>query len=90
MVGRILRECLVLRIAVALSELTANLVDRHARSLELLQSQIDEGPCVDCVRVDAMIACPDPQADPDRWPAFTRAARCRLPRGARRSDASGR
>jgi GAF domain-containing protein len=104
------------QIAVTLSELTANLVDRHdaesvlrlvtaacesllsasatgvllvdprgglsvvsasneqARFLELLQSQIDEGPCVDCVRDDTMIACPDLQDEPGRWPTFSRAA----------------
>lgn len=48
--------------------------DERARFLELLQSQIGDGPCVDCVREDAMIASPDLQSDPDRWPAFTRAA----------------
>ncbi|MGW6929663.1 GAF domain-containing protein [Lentzea sp. NPDC054927] len=48
--------------------------DERTRFLELLQSQIEEGPCVDCVRVDAMIACPDLTDGPDRWPAFTRAA----------------
>ncbi|MCR3750812.1 GAF domain-containing protein [Lentzea californiensis] len=48
--------------------------DEQARFLELLQSQIDEGPCVDCVRHDAMIASPDLRDEPGRWPAFTQAA----------------
>lgn len=48
--------------------------DERARFLELLQGQIDEGPCVDCVRDDAMVACQDLEGDPDRWPVFTRAA----------------
>ncbi|MFJ8965998.1 GAF domain-containing protein [Lentzea sp. NPDC102401] len=48
--------------------------DERARFLELLQSQIAEGPCVDCVRHDAMVACEDLEGEPDRWPAFTRAA----------------
>lgn len=48
--------------------------DERARFLELLQSQIDAGPCVDCVRDNASIACPDLADSPDRWPAFTRAA----------------
>jgi hypothetical protein len=46
----------------------------RARFLELLQSQIDQGPCVDCVRDDAMVACPDLRDGQGRWPAFTRAA----------------
>jgi hypothetical protein len=48
--------------------------DERTRSLELLQSQIAEGPCVDCVRDDAMVASADLEGDVDRWPAFTRAA----------------
>lgn len=47
--------------------------DERARFLELLQGQTDEGPCVDCVRHDTMIACPD-LADSTDWPAFTTAA----------------
>ncbi|SDJ51030.1 GAF domain-containing protein [Lentzea albidocapillata subsp. violacea] len=46
--------------------------DERARFLELLQSQIAEGPCVDCVRDNATIACPD--LERGRWPAFARAA----------------
>ncbi|RDI34802.1 GAF domain-containing protein [Lentzea flaviverrucosa] len=48
--------------------------DEQARFLELLQSRIDEGPCVDCVRHDTTIACPDLEDEHGRWPAFTRAA----------------
>ncbi|SMC53884.1 GAF domain-containing protein [Lentzea albidocapillata] len=48
--------------------------DERARFLELLQSQIDEGPCVDSVRDNAMIACPDLEEGAGRWPAFARAA----------------
>ncbi|WP_258948992.1 GAF domain-containing protein [Lentzea californiensis] len=48
--------------------------DEQARFLELLQSQIDEGPCVDCVSDDATIACPDLEEASGRWPAFAPAA----------------
>ncbi|MGW6937109.1 GAF domain-containing protein [Lentzea sp. NPDC054927] len=48
--------------------------DERTRFLELLQSQIEEGPCVDCVRADAMVACPNLEGAAGRWPAFTRAA----------------
>ncbi|MCX2946971.1 GAF and ANTAR domain-containing protein [Lentzea sp. NEAU-D7] len=48
--------------------------DERARFLELLQSQVDEGPCVDCVRDDATVGCPDLEDGRGRWPAFTRAA----------------
>ncbi|MCX2949701.1 GAF domain-containing protein [Lentzea sp. NEAU-D7] len=48
--------------------------DERARFLELLQSQIDEGPFVDCVRDDAMVGCPDLEDGRGHWPAFTRAA----------------
>jgi hypothetical protein len=48
--------------------------DEQARFLELLQSQIDEGPCVDCLRDDSMIACSDLEEASDRWPAFAPAA----------------
>lgn len=47
--------------------------DERARFLELLQSQTDEGPCVDCIRDDTMIARPD-LADSTDWPTFTTAA----------------
>ncbi|MEV6717542.1 GAF domain-containing protein [Lentzea sp. NPDC051208] len=48
--------------------------DEQARFLELLQSQIDEGPCVDCVRENALIDCPDLEDGSGRWPAFIPAA----------------
>ncbi|GLZ27967.1 GAF domain-containing protein [Lentzea sp. NBRC 105346] len=48
--------------------------DEQARFVELLQSQIDEGPCVDCVREDTEVGCPDIAAERDRWPMFGQAA----------------
>ncbi|MEU4743997.1 GAF and ANTAR domain-containing protein [Actinosynnema sp. NPDC023658] len=48
--------------------------DEQARFVELLQSQIDEGPCVDCIRGDALVSAVDLDGEPVRWPAFTSAA----------------
>ncbi|MBB5958619.1 GAF domain-containing protein [Saccharothrix tamanrassetensis] len=48
--------------------------DERARFVELLQSQIDQGPCVDCIRGDVDVGCPDLAAELDRWPSFGQAA----------------
>ncbi len=48
--------------------------DERTRFLELLQDQVDEGPCVDCVRQGTYVHCPDLEADRDRWPTFRPAA----------------
>ncbi len=43
----------------------------RAETLELLQLQHDEGPCVDCYRSGRQVTEPDIGADPDRWAAFS-------------------
>lgn len=48
--------------------------DERARFVELLQSQIDQGPCVDCIRDGGVVSAADLVGEPDRWPAFTAAA----------------
>lgn len=45
-----------------------------ARTLELLQLQRDEGPCLDCYRSGSPVAVPDLPAEAATWPAFTDAA----------------
>jgi GAF domain-containing protein len=44
-----------------------------ARVLELFQLQSDQGPCLDCFRSGAPVACTDLNADP-RWPQFAQQA----------------
>ncbi|XVS62212.1 GAF domain-containing protein [Actinosynnema sp. CA-299493] len=48
--------------------------DERARFVELLQSQIDEGPCVDCIRDGAVVNAADLARETDRWPEFVPAA----------------
>ncbi|CCH32577.1 GAF and ANTAR domain-containing protein [Actinosynnema sp. NPDC047251] len=48
--------------------------DERARFVELLQSQIEEGPCVDCIRDDVVVSAVDLARETDRWPEFTPAA----------------
>lgn len=48
--------------------------DEQARFVELLQSQIDEGPCLDCIRTGEVINVPNLSSARDEWPAFTPAA----------------
>ncbi len=48
--------------------------DERARFVELLQSQVDEGPCVDCIRHDALVSADDLARESYRWPEFTPAA----------------
>lgn len=43
--------------------------DERSRFLELLQTQVDEEPCVDCIKDGVAVAAADLAAD-DRWPAF--------------------
>ena len=46
----------------------------RSEALELLQSQRDEGPCVDCFRQSEPVFSEDLTADEDRWPQFAPAA----------------
>jgi hypothetical protein len=48
--------------------------DETARFIELLQSHLDQGPCVDCISAAAVVTAPDLQAERDRWPDFVPAA----------------
>lgn len=48
--------------------------DEQARFVELLQSQIDEGPCLDCLRTGEVVNVPNLSSASDEWPAFTPAA----------------
>jgi GAF domain-containing protein len=41
------------------------------RLLELFQLQTDEGPCVDCYRLEAPVSCTDLSHAGGRWPTFT-------------------
>lgn len=46
-----------------------------ARLLELFQLQSDQGPCLDCFRSGEPVAVADLDAEAQRWPRFTAAAR---------------
>jgi GAF domain-containing protein len=48
--------------------------DEQARFVELLQSQIEEGPCVDCIRTSEMVNVPNLADAADDWPGFVPAA----------------
>jgi GAF domain-containing protein len=48
--------------------------DERARFVELLQSQIDEGPCLDCIRTNKVISVPDLSVARGDWPTFGAAA----------------
>lgn len=48
--------------------------DEQIRFVELLQSQVDEGPCLDCIRTGEAINVPDLSGSREEWPAFTPAA----------------
>jgi GAF domain-containing protein len=43
--------------------------DERSRFVELLQTQVDEGPCVDCIKDGVAVTAVDLAAE-DRWPAF--------------------
>jgi GAF domain-containing protein len=47
--------------------------DERSRFVELLQTQVDEGPCVDCIKDEVAVNVVDLAAE-DRWPAFRPAA----------------
>jgi GAF domain-containing protein len=48
--------------------------EERARLVELLQTQADEGPCLDCISHNAMITSTDLVGDRGRWPVFAPAA----------------
>lgn len=48
--------------------------DERSRFVELLQTQIDEGPCVDCVKDGVAVNADDLATEHDRWPVFQPAA----------------
>ncbi|WP_037604243.1 GAF and ANTAR domain-containing protein [Streptacidiphilus rugosus] len=48
--------------------------DDRVRRLERLQVQINEGPCVDCVRLGHPVVAVDLIGARDRWPRFAEAA----------------
>jgi GAF domain-containing protein len=48
--------------------------DETARFVELLQTHIEQGPCVDCIAAAAVITAPDLAVERDRWPGFVPAA----------------
>jgi hypothetical protein len=48
--------------------------DETARFVELLQTHIEQGPCVDCIAAAAVITATDLAAERDRWPDFVPAA----------------
>lgn len=45
-----------------------------AQTMELLQLQADEGPCLECYQTAAQVRVPDLTQMTDRWPRFTAAA----------------
>jgi GAF domain-containing protein len=47
--------------------------DERARLVELLQTQIDQGPCIDCMRTSEIVAASDLREFTGRWPDFTSA-----------------
>jgi hypothetical protein len=48
--------------------------DERSRFLELLQTQVGEGPCLDCIDANALVGSADLAAE-QRWPEFTGRAR---------------
>src|SRR5262245_43071800 len=46
----------------------------QARFVERLQSQIEQGPCLDCIRIGEMINVPDLSRASSEWPVFVPAA----------------
>ena len=64
---------LLLADAAGLLRVMASSSER-SEALELLQSQRDEGPCVDCYRQGEAVLSEDLNADGERWPQFAPAA----------------
>jgi GAF domain-containing protein len=64
---------LLLADAAGLLRVMASSSER-SEALELLQSQRDEGPCVECYRQGAPVFSEDLRADRERWPQFAPAA----------------
>jgi GAF domain-containing protein len=48
--------------------------DRPATFVEVLQTQIEQGPCVDCIVTGAVVSASDLAAERPRWPDFVPAA----------------
>jgi GAF domain-containing protein len=64
---------LLLADAAAMLRVMASSSER-SEALELLQSQRDEGPCVECYRQGGPVFSEDLEADLERWPQFAPAA----------------
>jgi transcriptional regulator with GAF, ATPase, and Fis domain len=64
---------LVLADAAGLLRVMASSSER-SEALELLQSQNEEGPCIECYRRGEPVFSEDLAADDDRWPTFAPAA----------------
>ncbi|MEE2033399.1 GAF domain-containing protein [Rhodococcus chondri] len=52
-----------------LAVLTAS--DEESRLVELLQQQLDEGPCVESIKTGKTVEVPDLAVEPERWPRFS-------------------
>jgi GAF domain-containing protein len=48
--------------------------DQPARFVEALQTQIVQGPCVDCITTADIVSAPDLETERPRWPDFVPAA----------------
>lgn len=48
--------------------------DERARFVELLQVQVNQGPCLACITDNAQVASSDLEVDRSRWPEFAEAA----------------
>jgi transcriptional regulator with GAF, ATPase, and Fis domain len=48
--------------------------DERAQFVELLQAQVEQGPCVDCISDNAQVTSVDLDKDSARWPQFANAA----------------
>ncbi|MEU3627850.1 response regulator [Amycolatopsis coloradensis] len=48
--------------------------DERVQFLESLQTEIDQGPCVDCIALATLVTSPDLAAKREKWPNFVPAA----------------
>jgi GAF domain-containing protein len=48
--------------------------DQPSRFVELLQTQIEQGPCLDCIATGVIVTVQDLEAERARWPVFVPAA----------------